>query len=196
MVCKRVFRNMARMVFKYAILILALLPLTGCSVLSLGRPALASEDPALKIPAMKSAARDHDQSAIPLLIKALSSQDSAIRFYAIYALRKITGHQFGYIYYASEHRRKIAIRRWRKWFAAQHPTGAHAAVFDRRVPAAAWLIPPRWWNSVAICRRLNGFMDPVLAATLGASGQGGSSRHYPSCVAGLTGSAACCSDAS
>ena len=171
MVCKRVFRNMARMVFKYAILILALL-LTGCSVLSLGRPALGSDDPALKIPAMKSAARDHDQSAIPLLIKALSSQDSAIRFYAIYALRKITGHQFGYIYYASAHRRKIAIRRWRKWFAAQHPAGAHAAVFDRRVlTPAAWLIPPRGWKGVAICRRRGSSVDlwtrfspPLLAS--------------------------------
>ncbi|MGC8624791.1 MAG: HEAT repeat domain-containing protein [Phycisphaerae bacterium] len=121
------------MVFKYVILLLALLSLTGCGFFSLGRPALASDDPALKIPAMKIAARHHDQSAIPLLIKALSSQDSAIRFYAIYALRKITGHEFGYIYYASEHRRKIAIRRWKKWLATQQPARTHAAVFNRRV---------------------------------------------------------------
>ncbi len=127
------------MVFKYAILILALLPLTGCGILSLGRPSLASDDPALKIPAMKIAARHHDQSTIPLLIRALSSQDSAIRFYAIYALHKITGHEFGYIYYASEHRRKIAVRRWKKWLAAQQPANAHSAVFNRRVGGhAGW----------------------------------------------------------
>ncbi len=107
-------------VVKYLTLVLTLLMLTGCGFLSLGRPSLASDDPALKIPAMKVAARQHDRSAIPLLITALSSQDSAIRFYAIYALRKITGHEFGYVYYAPRPQRETAIRRWRKFLAAQH----------------------------------------------------------------------------
>ena len=114
----------AMRVSKYAVLAVALL-LTGCGFLSLGRPDLASDDPALKIPAMKLAARHHDQKAIPTLIKALSSQDSAIRFYAIYALRKITGHQFGFIYYASKTRRSVATARWKQWFTARRSAGFH-----------------------------------------------------------------------
>lgn len=112
----------AMRVSKYAVLAVALL-LTGCGFLSLGRPDLASDDPALKIPAMKLAALHHDQTAIPMLIKSLSSQDSAIRFYAIYALRKITGHQFGFIYYASKTRRSAATARWKKWYTARRSAG-------------------------------------------------------------------------
>jgi len=121
-------RGVALMVGKYVIPVVATLLLTGCGFLSLGQPNLASDDPAQKIPAIKSAARHHDSSAIPLLIKALSSQDSAIRFYAIYALHKITGHEFGYVYYASESRRNFAIARWKKWLAAQHSMHIHLPV--------------------------------------------------------------------
>ncbi len=106
------------MSFKIAILSFILLSFTGCQFAALGRPTLTSHDPALKIPAMKRAARHHDFAALPLLIKALSSQDSAIRFYAIYALHKITEHEFGYVYYAPQHQRSRAITRWKKWLAA------------------------------------------------------------------------------
>jgi hypothetical protein len=122
-------RGVVLMVGKYVLPVVAmLLLLTGCGFLSLGQPNLASDDPAQKIPAIKLAACHHDASAIPLLIKALSSQDSAIRFYAIYALHKITGHEFGYVYYASEARRSLAIARWKKWLAAQHSTHFHLPV--------------------------------------------------------------------
>lgn len=119
------------MVLKYTIPVVTLLLLTGCGFLSLGQPNLASHDPALKIPAMKAAARHHDRAAIPVLIQALSSQDPAIRFYAIYALRKITGHEFGYVYYAPERRRDKAITHWKKWFYASHGGSFHP-------PAAVW----------------------------------------------------------
>lgn len=132
-------RDVAVMVGKYGFLVVAMLLLTGCGFLSLEQPNLASDDPAQKIPAIKSAARHHESSAIPLLIKALSSQDSAIRFYAIYALHKITGHEFGYVYYASESRRSLAIARWKKWLAAQHSTHFHLPVAKTgpAVPASA-----------------------------------------------------------
>ena len=110
---------MALMAGKYIFLIVAPLLLTGCGFLSLGKPSLASDDPAQKIPAIKRAARHHDRAAIPLLVKALSSQDSAIRFYAIYALHQLTGHDFGYVYYAAKARRRMAVARWKIWLAAQ-----------------------------------------------------------------------------
>ena len=134
-------RGVAVMVGKYVILIVATLLLTGCGFLSLGQPNLASDDPAQKIPAIKSAAHHHDSAAIPLLIKALSSQDSAIRFYAIYALHKITGHEFGYVYYASGARRRVAIARWKKWLAAQHLTHIHMPVAKTKPAAPTSAIP-------------------------------------------------------
>ena len=138
-------RGVAVMVGKYVIPVVAtlllLLPLTGCGFLSLGQPNLASDDPAQKIPAIKSAAHHHESSAIPLLIKALSSQDSAIRFYAIYALHKITGHEFGYVYYASGARRRVAIARWKKWLAAQHLTHIHMPVAKTKPAAPTSAIP-------------------------------------------------------
>ncbi|MGC8540656.1 MAG: HEAT repeat domain-containing protein [Phycisphaerae bacterium] len=112
-------------VTQYTVLVAALLLLAGCGLFSLGRPDLASKDPALKIPAMKLAAQQDDKKAIPTLIKALSSQDPAIRFYAIYALHKITGHRFGFIYYASKSRRNVAAARWKRWFATQPGRGFH-----------------------------------------------------------------------
>ena len=117
--------NRAMRVTQYTVLVAALLLLAGCGLFSLGRPDLASDDPALKIPAMKLAAQQDDKKAIPTLIKALSSQDSAIRFYAIYALHKITGHRFGFIYYASKSRRNVAAARWKRWFATQRGRGFH-----------------------------------------------------------------------
>jgi hypothetical protein len=137
----RVFWDHAVMLLKCTTLALALLMLTGCGFLSLGRPSLASDDPALKIPAMKMAAREHNRAAIPLLIKALSSQDSAIRFYAINALHKITGHQFGYVYYAPRRQRNMAITRWRQFSAAQSAarpgSGMPGATGQSRLPGPA-----------------------------------------------------------
>src|SRR4051812_15238590 len=59
--------------------------LTGC-----GPPPekkLNNPDPSGKIPAMKQAARTHDRRAVPSLVKDLESDDPAVRFYAIEALR-------------------------------------------------------------------------------------------------------------
>ena len=129
------------MVGKCVILVVAMLLLTGCGFLSLGPPNLASHDPAQKIPAIKWAARHHESSAIPQLIKALSSQDSAIRFYAIYALHKITGHTFGYVYYASEYRRSVAIACWKKWLATRHSIRFHLPVGKTGPAACTSAIP-------------------------------------------------------
>jgi HEAT repeat protein len=96
--------------------------LTGCSLFDLGGANLNSDDPSLKIPAMRQAGQNHDQTAIPALIDALSSDDAAVRFYAINSLQQITGQQLGFIYYAPESQRDAAIERWKAWLAKNSTT--------------------------------------------------------------------------
>ena len=69
-------------------------------------------DPLNSIPAIQEAARKKDTKAIPDLIKQLDNDDPAIRFYAISALRDITGQTFGYHYFDDKPTRKPAIQRW------------------------------------------------------------------------------------
>ena len=105
-----------------------LLPVVvGCS--SPDKPSLASDDPALKIPAIRESARSHDQSAVAQLVKDLDSDDAAIRLYSIRGLQEITGNTFGYRYYDDEIQRKPALERWKQWLkqrgSATEPTTAH-----------------------------------------------------------------------
>ena len=82
---------------------------------------LTSDSPPSAIPAIKDAADQNDRKAIPRLVQDLSDQDSAIRFAAITALRRMTGEDFGYRYYESESERGPAITRWNEWLKA-HPS--------------------------------------------------------------------------
>lgn len=100
-------------------LILLLPPLlTGC--FAHDSPSLTSPDPSLKIPAIKLAVQDHDVQAEAQLVKDLDSDDSAVRFYAIDGLRKLTAQDFGYRYYDDAIHRLPAIRRWQAWLASQN----------------------------------------------------------------------------
>src|SRR4051794_31681333 len=78
-------------------------------------------DPSSSIPAIQDAARKKDPAAIPALVKQLESDDSAVRFYAIKALRDITGQTFDYHYFDDADQRKPALLRWQAW-AAGHAT--------------------------------------------------------------------------
>ena len=84
-------------------------------------PSLTSDSPPRLIPAIKIAANNHDRAAIPGLIQNLDDKDSAVRFAAISALRKMTGEDFGYRYYDREFDRQPAIQRWHLWLKA-HPS--------------------------------------------------------------------------
>lgn len=90
---------------------------TGCDAPQI-KPSLADDDPSVKIPAMKLAVKQHDLSAVPILIKNLESEDPAVRFYADDALRKITAQDFGFVYFADEDVRQPAVQRWRTWLSA------------------------------------------------------------------------------
>ena len=99
----------------------------GCSFFSLGRPSLRSPDASLKIPAIKQAAATHDVAAIPTLVKDLNSTDPAVRFYSSYALKRITGRELGYEFYATETQRRLAIARWDQWVATHLHTPTSSA---------------------------------------------------------------------
>jgi hypothetical protein len=98
--------------------VLALVLAGAAGVGCIGResPSLKSNDPTRKIPAIKQAVEQHDDSAVPELIKALSSEDPAIRFYAIQGLERMTGQTLGYRFYDSDHERAQAVRRWKRWY--------------------------------------------------------------------------------
>ena len=63
------------------------------------------------------AGQSRDKSVLPLLVERLEDTDADVRLFAINALRKITGQDFGYRYYASLAGRSEAVLRWRKWLA-------------------------------------------------------------------------------
>jgi hypothetical protein len=84
-----------------------------------GPRSVSDPDPAEKIPAIEVAVQKHDRRAIPQLVKDLSNDDSAIRFYAIDGLRALTGEDFGYLYYADPDARKLAVARWEQWLEKQ-----------------------------------------------------------------------------
>ncbi len=81
---------------------------------------VSDPDPADKIPAIEQAVHDHDRSVIPQLISDLESDDAAVRFYSIDALKSLTGEDCGYRYYAEEDERKTAVQRWKQWLE-KHP---------------------------------------------------------------------------
>jgi hypothetical protein len=84
-------------------------------------PSLTSDSPPRLIPAIKIAASNNDRAAIPGLIQNLDDKDSAVRFAAISALRKMTGEDFGYRYYDCQYDRQPAIQGWHLWLKA-HPS--------------------------------------------------------------------------
>jgi len=82
---------------------------------------IVAVDPLNSIPAIQQAARDKDRRAVPDLVKQLDNDDPAIRFYAISALKDITGETFDYHYFDDKPRRKPAVEKWQQW-AAQNTT--------------------------------------------------------------------------
>jgi len=70
---------------------------------------------AIKIPAIKVAVAHKDLSTVRQMVKDLESDDAAVRFYAINGLRRLTGENFGYLYYEEATERKPATKRWQAW---------------------------------------------------------------------------------
>jgi hypothetical protein len=100
-------------------LLAGLAALGGC-----GGPTVAaglqSEDPSQRINSAVEAGQSRDANAAPLLVDRLSDSDSDVRFYAILALRKITGTDMGYSFYDPPDQREAAIARWRQWLGQKN----------------------------------------------------------------------------
>jgi HEAT repeat protein len=104
---------------KTGIMILAVGLVGGC--FSPDPKSLGSDSAPSAIPAIKDAADHNDRKAIPRLVQDLDDHDSAIRFAAISALKRMTGQDLGFRYYDGEWDRRSAVQRWRQWLK-DHPS--------------------------------------------------------------------------
>jgi len=97
--------------------VLVVLVVSGCSPFNrkVVFSDLESQDPAVRIRAIKWAADNSVLPAVPQLVDSLGSEDQAVRFYAIEALRRITGTDCDYDYKTPPDRRAAAVKRWRKF---------------------------------------------------------------------------------
>jgi len=103
---------------KHASGFVILLVLAGGCARPTGR-GLADDDASFKIPAIKSAVAAKDDKAIPQLVEDLESDDSAVRFYAIEGLRRLTGETFDYLFYDDEADRRGPVEKWKEWLSEQ-----------------------------------------------------------------------------
>ena len=94
----------------------------GTAVSCIGRdpPSITSCDPDRLVPAIKEGVQRNDRTIIPYLVADLESDDSAVRFYAIDGLQRMTGQDFGYVFYADPDTRKPAVERWKQWLKEQN----------------------------------------------------------------------------
>ena len=86
----------------------------GCRPGPPRRP-LQDRDPVFVIPAIKTASQDNDKQDVPRLIQLLSSDDAAIRAFADEGLRRLTGEDFAYRFWANDTQRREAVGRWKIW---------------------------------------------------------------------------------
>ena len=81
----------------------------------IGLSDLDSPNPVVRIMAIKWAGDNKASSAIPQLVDFLNDEDTSVRFFAIEALRRITGTNNGYDYKARPQLRAEAVERWREF---------------------------------------------------------------------------------
>lgn len=97
--------------------VLITLMLAGCDPFDrkFGLSDLESPDTRVRIMAIKWAGDNKISPAVPQLVDFLQNEDKPVRFYAIEALRRITGTDHGYDYKAAPHIRAAAVKRWREF---------------------------------------------------------------------------------
>jgi hypothetical protein len=111
------------MVRQWAPSILLSAVLCGSVTSCIGRdpPSISSNDPGRLIPAIEIGVKAKDRHIIPYLISDLESDDAAVRMYSIDGLRRMTGQDFGFVYYADVDARKPAVDRWKLYLAEFNP---------------------------------------------------------------------------
>jgi len=88
--------------------------LTGCDQGALRRRQLSSENPLDRTEAIVESCQARDLQAVHKLVALLDDPSDAVRMYAIQALRRLCGVDYGYRYYASAAQREAAVERWRQ----------------------------------------------------------------------------------
>jgi len=80
----------------------------------MGLSDLESPNLTVRIRAIKWAGDNKISPAVPQLVYSLQNEDKSVRFYAIEALRRISGTNHGYDYKAAPNLRASAVKRWRE----------------------------------------------------------------------------------
>lgn len=104
---------------KYSVNQLVVLLFLGVVVSGCARPSsrgLDSPLPSARVVATAEAAQNGNLEAVPVLIRALRSDDPLVRMVSQRALDRLTGQTFGYSYADSESKREKAIDRWVIWY--------------------------------------------------------------------------------
>lgn len=84
--------------------------LTGCRA-----PGdMRSSNPYERARAIVQRAEAGDTSAVHQIVGLLEDEDEGVRLYAIVALRKLCGRDYGYNYYDAAPKRAAAVARWRE----------------------------------------------------------------------------------
>ena len=99
---------------------------------------LQDDNPSRRVEAIVRVGQEKDPKAVPYLVDRLEDQDADVRLYAILALERITGQNFGYEFYQDEMQRRPAVEKWRQWLQSQPPGPASVAT---RPPVSAALRP-------------------------------------------------------
>ena len=96
-------------------LALVMLVFVGCDSAGgeSGDTGLESSNSTVRIMAIKRAGDSKDSAAVPQLVDCLQNEDESVRFYAVEALRRVTGTDRGYDYKDPPQKRAAAVKRWR-----------------------------------------------------------------------------------
>ncbi len=87
--------------------------LVGCDAAAAQRRELGSGNPLDRARGVVHVSEGHDAKAVHKLVDLLEDQDAAVRMYAILALQRLCGRDYGYHYYENESIRETAVERWR-----------------------------------------------------------------------------------
>ena len=85
-----------------------------------------AEDPSVRIQAVAHAGRTMDAGSVPFLIDRLTDSQADVRFFAIIALKRITGETMGWNYYDPPPTQAEAVARWRQWLIGRCKDAATA----------------------------------------------------------------------
>ncbi len=85
---------------------------------------LQADDPNVRIQAVVEAGKAKDPQAVPYLVDRLQDREGDVRFFAILALKQITGQTLDYNYWDPQDRRDQAVQRWREWLKHGRAGGA------------------------------------------------------------------------